>query len=241
MLDDTRELLQDITLSQQSLLQNVDDILSHPITRTHARAWVDSLRVLTFDDGHDDQDEESAQRHEKTLSGQCQPCQARLPLPCGHICDHLAPDGTNFDDREIELQKYANPCVHVQERSCDYCQNIPLFPNEGNVTKFCIRRLKQPTTNDTEDCNHFVAVSYCWSSESIDEDINSPAYQVVGEDGSIREARAAKDTIDRAVAFARENGLRMIWIDQVCLGHFSSVLGQRVADTLLNIGMHRAR
>jgi len=40
---------------------------------------------------------------------------------------------------------------------------------------------------------------------------------VVEEDGSVREMRASKHTIDRAVAFAAQNGYRMIWIDQECI------------------------
>jgi hypothetical protein len=37
----------------------------------------------------------------------------------------------------------------------------------------------------------------------------------VEEDGTSRDMRASNSTIDRVVDFARENGFRMIWIDQV--------------------------
>ncbi|KZL86141.1 hypothetical protein CI238_09115, partial [Colletotrichum incanum] len=46
---------------------------------------------------------------------------------------------------------------------------------------------------------------------------NDEPYEVVEEDGTVRKVRASRNTIDRVVAFARENGFRMIWIDQECI------------------------
>ncbi|KAK2603282.1 hypothetical protein N8I77_009750 [Diaporthe amygdali] len=114
--------------------------------------------------------------------------------------------------REGELLKYSDPCVHVNENSCHFCQHIPLFPNRGKLTRFRIRRVFPPNFKGSAHCDHFVAVSYCWSSENNTE---SEPYKVVEEDGTVRNVRAQNSTIDRVVAYARENGFRMIWIDQI--------------------------
>ena len=71
-------------------------------------------------------------------------------------------------------------------------------------------------------CDHFVAVSYCYSAQpgfgdDGDNDVQGEdhLYSIVEEDGSTRQARAPRAVIDRAVAFAAQNGYRMVWIDQV--------------------------
>ncbi|RSL64479.1 hypothetical protein CEP54_004704 [Fusarium duplospermum] len=224
MFDDTRELLpgesrdEAESNTRYKLRENVATIIDQRMTRVHTSSWADSLRFLTFDDGHDDEPHETNQ--ETPLLGQCQPCQDRLPLPAGHVCEkHLSlTSTTKIENREAELHKYANPCVHVREHSCKTCQNVPLFPNEGKITKFRIRRVNKPGSNEVSRCDHFVAVSYCWSAATANRsDDEEGPYKVVEEDGSVRDMRAAKSTIDRVVTFARENGFRMIWIDQECI------------------------
>ncbi|RMJ15404.1 hypothetical protein CDV36_004942 [Fusarium kuroshium] len=224
MFDDTRELLPDEPRDEAGngtrykLRENVATIIDQRMTRVHTSSWADSLRFLTFDDGHDHEPQERNQ--ETPLLGQCQPCQERLPLPAGHVCEkHLSLTPTaKIENREAELHKYANPCVHVREHSCKACQNIPLFPNEGNITKFRIRRVNKVGSNELSRCDHFVAVSYCWSAATANRsDDEEGPYKVVEEDGSVRDMRAAKSTIDRVVTFAQENGFRMIWIDQECI------------------------
>ncbi|KAI8677386.1 HET domain-containing protein [Fusarium sp. Ph1] len=224
MLDDTRELLPDEILDQAEnatwykLRENVATIIGQRMTRVHTSSWADSLRFLTFDDGHDHEPQEANQN--TPLFGQCQPCQERLPLPAGHVCEkHLSLTPTaRIENREAELHKYADPCVHVREHSCNTCQHIPLFPNEGKATKFRIRRVNKVGSNEHSRCDHFVAVSYCWSAATANRSDNEEGpYKVVEEDGSVRDMRAAKSTIDRVVTFARENGFRLIWIDQECI------------------------
>ncbi|KAF4991859.1 hypothetical protein FDECE_13886 [Fusarium decemcellulare] len=227
MIDDTRHLLQDESQSQippklhQSLQQNVPEILSHRVVRSHATSWADNLRFLTFDDSDETSDATTAlttASDVKTpIHGQCQPCQARLPVPSGHFCGRHIFNRSNVKDREAELHKYDNPCVHVREHTCEDCQHIPLFPNEGKVTKFRIRRVSRRTNDQASNCDHFIAVSYCWSDDTNRGNANDPPYKVIEEDGSIRDMRVAKNTTDRIVAFARENGFRMIWIDQECI------------------------
>ena len=103
---------------------------------------------------------------------------------------------------------------------------IPLYPNRGRVTKFRIRRLKPKGTKQSElgICTHFVAVPYCWPTPSAQNSgetkRDGEQYQVLEEDmKTVRSIRAPKDTIDRAVSFATQNGFQMIWIDQVTHQH----------------------
>lgn len=242
MIDDTRSLeAGDKSHPPFCLSKNVDSILKHTVTRAHANRWARNLRLLTFDDSYDNSqnrsedaatdtissdgvgicnDTEEAEEHFR-ITGQCSPCEKRLPPPPGHICEQHMPD--NFkkfssEDREAELRKFTNPCVHVQEHTCDECRHIPLFPNQGKVTRFRIRRLLPVGSDKLAECCHFVAVSYCWTSQGdLDSRPDEEPYLVREENGTIRQIRAQRATIDRVVSFARENGFRMIWIDQECI------------------------
>ncbi|KAI1135020.1 heterokaryon incompatibility protein-domain-containing protein [Hypoxylon sp. FL0543] len=227
MLDDTKGVApggQGSESAQPQFRPSRDDvakILDSSMMRHHASRWASHLRFLTFDDSCEDsagskcttltgpQDEKSL------LHGQCQPCSRRVPIPSGHVCASHSFNKEELPGREVELRKYADPCVHVREHSCDDCQRIPLFPNGRQVTKFRIRRVYPLDVEKNASCTHFVAVSYCWSSEKNDD--KTISYKVIEEDGRVRDARASNATIDRAVAFARENGFRMIWIDQECI------------------------
>lgn len=221
LVDDTQELIQHDKKDQASLLTNVDQILRHRIIRDHAKKWADSLRFLTFDDSEEDVQSSTvttgtSQETLPAIEGQCQPCQARLPIPSGHLCSQHQLPSHLVENYEARLREYANPCVHVQQHSCKDCQNIPLFPNKGKVTKFRIRRVYEPSSETLRNCDHFVAVSYCWSSEDKGSNPNEEPYKIVEEDGkTVRSMRASNSGIDRAVNFARENGFRMIWLDKV--------------------------
>lgn len=223
------------------LSQNVGSILEHTVTRAHANRWARNLRFLTVDDiGDNSQDRSKDATTVMTssdgvgtfndtkeveepcgITGQCSPCEKRLPPPSGHVCEqHMSPDFQKFssEHREAEFRKFTDPCVHVQEHSCHECQHIPLFPNQGKVSRFRIRRLL-PTGNDKlPECCHFIAVSYCWTSQGDSKSqLDEEQYLVREEDGTVRPIRAQRSTIDRVVSFARENGFRMIWIDQECI------------------------
>ncbi|XXH01682.1 hypothetical protein Hte_008043 [Hypoxylon texense] len=222
MFDDTREIPnigQGVASArpQFRLSENVAKILKSTEMRHHASRWASNLRFLTFDDSEYDLADNctaptTPQSPKDSLRGQCQPCARRVPVPSGHMCEHHAPMKSEIPDREAELHKYANPCVHVREHSCFDCQHIPLFPNERRVTRFRIRRVYSSDIERATLCTHFVAVSYCWSNEKNNGE--TVPYKVIEEDGRIRDTRASNTTIDRIVAFARENGFRMIWIDQ---------------------------
>ena len=127
-----------------------------------------------------------------------------------------------ISEYEEQATEYDDPCIHVRDAACEECMHLPLFPNSGKATKVRIRRLKPKGIQQSKlgMCAHFVAVSYCWSSSNAEKldvsDVDGEQYEVIEEDmKTVRATRAPKDTIDRAVSFAAQNGFRMIWIDQV--------------------------
>ena len=227
MIDDTKNLDVDVRPSRIKLSSEIDDILKHQVVRAHAERWSHNLRFLTFDESgprcddtvstvsqDPDNSIEEICADSESVSGQCQRCELRTPVPSGHRCEsHIRVDRREHD-REEALKEYANPCVHVRELTCSHCKHIPLFPNHGVVTTFKIRRIDPAAWTQ---CRHFVAISYCWAAQKIGPDESPrPTYTVIEEDGISRDMRASSATIDRAVDFARQNGFRMIWIDQVC-------------------------
>jgi hypothetical protein len=112
-------------------------------------------------------------------------------------------------------------CIHVSARTCKDCESMPLWPNEEQVKNFKVVRLdnKEETGFEFSSCDHFIAVSYCWPPPKFDDDGNiiqhTGQYLVRDEGGRTRPNRAPEDVLDRAVAFAAQNGIRLIWIDQV--------------------------
>jgi hypothetical protein len=248
MIDDTKHLEDGIRAPYINLSSEIDEILKYEVVRAHAERWSHNLRFLTFDDsglsrdGNElvkspkpDDDIEEIGSNPNPIIGQCQRCELRTPVPSGHQCEshfRVKPD----NKRERALQEYANPCVHVCELSCAYCKHIPLFPNQGTVTTFKICRIDPKAWTR---CRHFVAISYCWSAQKLESD-GSPRtpYQVIEEDGKPRDMRASSSTIDRAVDFARQNGFRMIWIDQV---HDLSQIFRQATDLAIRNVLSKTR
>lgn len=162
----------------------------------------------------------------------CARCEFGVRLPStGHHCAFHKGPSRSFPDENFNKADL-DACSHVRDLTCSYCQHVPLFPSHGKARRFRIRRvvperetLPEPQEWDPIEynefpCSHFVAVSYCWESQFAnfdgeEEGVDEAPYTVVEEDGSIRPARAPRSTLDRVVAFAAQNGYRLIWIDQV--------------------------
>lgn len=197
----------------------VQSIVEHRCGREYATTWSRNLRFLTFDDEGPDVGPETPGEtmiaSKGKLTGQCTRCAKRISPSAGHICcAHILGEGADY--MEKRLKDYSNPCVHVKKRSCEDCSSLPLFPTKERARRFRIRRLRAKGTlpSKLSICTHFVAVSYCWSDDRAM--LETEPYHILEEDGlTRRENRAPANVIDRAVAFAAENGLRMIWIDQV--------------------------
>lgn len=98
--------------------------------------------------------------------------------------------------------------------SCHKCQKFSTFPPRQKSKTFSIVR--------GIECSHYVAISYCWPKDEVGEPIEHiPKYRVRTRDqqGKLiaRGNRAPNDVIDRAVEFAKSQGIRLIWLDKECL------------------------
>ena len=232
MNDDTRG--EACTLSASQVVPLIDEIAKHRISRFQIRGWARRLKFLTFDENNDCEVSERSATEKTTDENpreQCAKCEFRVPLPNDHhkCSEHRLHRQSRSPYNPVTTK--SNLCEHVREVTCWHCETVPLFPNDRKATRFKIRRV---TSNDFPydftfpgpekklgdhnewPCGHFVAVSYCWAAfptQSADRDDHP--YKVIEEDGSERKARASKEALDRAVAFAAQNGYRMIWIDQV--------------------------
>ncbi|KAF1845410.1 uncharacterized protein K460DRAFT_108754 [Cucurbitaria berberidis CBS 394.84] len=249
MIDDTRGEPCTVTVAQISPW--IDNIAKHRITQLHTRGWARRLRFLTFDGpGFSSQDGPA----------QCARCELGVQIPRNsHFCNsHRRVNRSNVEKAANDLQA----CNHIAKVTCSYCKDLPLFPNQEKATRFRIRRVisreqshrhdfddgyipKEPghgrSTGDHDEwpCGHFVAVSYCWAapstpSKGMDTKTEVP-YRITEEDGSVRDARASKQTIHRAVNFAAQNGYRMIWIDQECIqqdDEFEQSIGVQAMDAV---------
>lgn len=90
------------------------------------------------------------------------------------------------------------------------------------MRNFCIIRAGAGIDRKAaKPCNHYVAVSYCWPETTDDgrgnEIRHKSIYNVRLNDRVIRGNRAPEEVISRAVQFARENNMRLVWIDQECI------------------------
>ncbi|KAH6715572.1 heterokaryon incompatibility protein-domain-containing protein [Leptodontidium sp. MPI-SDFR-AT-0119] len=157
------------------------------------------------------------------------------------LCDACVASGKHCLNPAHNLEKTPvfrfGECVHVNARSCGDCEKVPLFPNEAKFS----------------NCDHFVAVSYCWPPLQYDTEGNAiqhkGRYSVKDLDGRVRPNRAPEDVITRAVEFAAQSGIRLIWIDQECIDQEDPAdkeLGIQVMDKVyqrafLSIGLLRSR
>lgn len=198
-----------------------DTISQFCTDRKPSQRWAQDLCFLTFEE-----EEEAVVLGNVGIKRQCQRCEQDLKALPGHVCaaHRLNADPKYLKARERGIAKKLDNCVHVSEAACQDCEHLPLFPNTGRPTKFRIQRLRPKHGQSTRPsrCNHFVAVSYCHSD--FEQSASSPGlkeedpYIVVEEDGvTERPIRAPRTVLDRAVDFCRQNGMRMIWIDQVYL------------------------
>jgi hypothetical protein len=107
--------------------------------------------------------------------------------------------------------------------SCSRCCMFPNFPRHRRVGNFKLVQPWEHCGREPPTCDHFLAVSYCWSSfqdterhyrirdctstQGLRSSIYLPADRRVPPD----------EILDRAVELASAMGLRCIWIDQACL------------------------
>ncbi|KAJ8113740.1 hypothetical protein OPT61_g4192 [Boeremia exigua] len=150
--------------------------------------------------------------------------------PTGDLTNHdLNPDGFDSDVEE-QMMEYAKKLSReansdgrktsheAESRAsssdprntpCKVCAAYPEFPHRTKPRTF---RLVRPAITDV--CQHYIAVSYCWSGGPKTTAPNEPKtpapenYLVRDLDGHQRPCRASNDVLDRAVDVANSCGLQ---------------------------------
>ncbi|KAH9233533.1 hypothetical protein K456DRAFT_1909066 [Colletotrichum gloeosporioides 23] len=182
-------------------LEQVKSLWRFQVSRAQAENWAfRDMRFLVFDDSsldYDSDDEDAMMQRALRLSTQVE-----------------------AEEQRSETLDYM-PQNYGDDFECRICSGIPEFPTHRKARFFRLFRpadilptLLQNRATSVDVCTHYVAVSYCWPAEEVE---NKGTSVVRNLDGSVRPARALDDVLDRAVDFANSCGLRMIWIDQECL------------------------
>lgn len=114
-----------------------------------------------------------------------------------------------------QLKHFPAVCKHIAGHYCGGClKNVPIspFPASSRVKRLRIVQQSEICPEDYAKCKNFVAVSYQWKAGQP-----SGMYRVRDIDGGYRPSNAPDDVLARVIDFARENGFRFFWIDQVSL------------------------
>jgi hypothetical protein len=106
--------------------------------------------------------------------------------------------------------------------TCDKCVGYPSFDDgrihSDNRDPAQMRILRLTNPGDLADCIHYVAISYCWQQPRASLGDETPAMNHVIMDGdNQRMSRVSPNIIRRAIDFAMQKDLRLIWIDQECI------------------------
>ena len=264
MIDDTRDNASVLNDDPQTFLAEVTDLFQLRSDRNYAYNWSRDLKLLTLDDvehsGPIDDVQHSTRCAQCVASGEeidptkpikdktqvwmCNACREGPYFLGGRyhcstcdggdydLCARCVSKGVHCEDSTHKLLYSPLVCQHMAAHSCSSCMYMPLFPEKATIKEFKIVKQSDLLRAKTQ-CTHFVAVSYCWPH---DEGTANPQYRVRDENGNTRPNRAPNSVLDRAVAFARENGMRFIWIDQV-----DSNACFRICDTNNSEGVHQPR
>lgn len=95
----------------------------------------------------------------------------------------------------------------AEQRSCEL-QHIASFTT--NVYK-----LVRTEPKDFPDCKHYIAVSYCWHSLGNAAYFGPPYFVTCGP--VLRSAVCPATLLERVIAYAAKEDMRLIWIDQECI------------------------
>lgn len=127
-------------------------------------------------------------------------------IQAGHL-RFITFDGEN-QPGQYELEENYPLKMH-----CRHCVGVPHFPSNWDSSRNKIVRLT--SAGELEDCVHYLAVSYRWAD--LADDDKPPAYKVRTEWGE-RPNIAPNTILNRAICCAAGHGIRLIWIDQECIG-----------------------
>lgn len=95
----------------------------------------------------------------------------------------------------------------IQANNCEL-QQLRAFENNQ-------KHLIRTEPSDFEDCKDYIAVSYCWHSLGNAE-YHGPTYSIQCE-SALRTAKCPQALLERVIAYAAKEDMRLIWIDQDCI------------------------
>lgn len=236
LVDDTMGPVE--PLSEATIKTKIAEIAQFRTNRTKGYHWVThQLKVLVSDEEDDDdtvdeqyegQDEDVNLAYDSDDSADMERYGIELSLQGAGT--QVRPPRARATDR-VKSDREVSQCPR--------CNKYPPFSRTRRTRQF---RLVEPWKylkegDEHEACDHFVAVSYCWSSyesssrtcqirDCTGSRTDTPRAQR-GSKGKSRDDNVYLSTengrvpfdevLDRAVEFASSKGLRCIWIDQACL------------------------
>lgn len=197
MLDDLNIPIGAIRPCGKSLKEQILDIQRFRSRRDEAHVWAAKLRFLKVgsnggipavgDTSSPNISEDSASK--ETVD------QGRASL--GSI------DGENDSSADsVSKSSTEEPCL---------CDLIPSFQKGYEYPS-----LELTSADLLAGCRHYVAVSYCWSTSEERQAETGKTYTIETAQGP-RANKAPSSILDRAIAYAAEYGLGLIWIDQECI------------------------
>lgn len=207
-------------------IEKMKDLWKFSIRRSAAQTWAyRDIKFLVYDD-IDDEMKGGTDDEQPFYDSEDEAATLQRAIEMSLETEHNSPEEEPSQHAETgPSHQHQSPNDHKPSGGCDICCNVPEFPYTRKARTF---RLISPASlypdRDLEQiplCTHYVAVSYCWPEPIFDDQgqlLKTPVESKVRDlDGTVRDARALDDVLDRAVDFANCVGLRMIWIDQECL------------------------
>lgn len=194
MLDDSKPMKL-AGASGARMIEEMIQIKKCQVPRKPSQRWARNLRLLAFDDGVSDDDDDK-------------------PTDAAWESGSSSVVGCQLDALEY-FSAFPLGGDRWNTQSCTTCRGFPEFPTDGRIKNLRLVCPKAPEGDKwaAGNCSHYCSVSYCWSNNET----GRGSYQVRLPDGTTRPNRAPNAVLHRAIAFAIQNQMRFIWIDQECI------------------------
>lgn len=210
MLDDLNTPLGAIRPDGKSLKAQILEVQHFSRSRDDSHKWASNLRFLKVgrpDDTQVGNRDETTSSHVESLEDEIPHSDSQEMIGLETIDDQTL-DLDHSDD--ADLIGTSSLTESDLEPSCS-CGSVAPF--EKNHQYKC---LELTAKDSLTDCEHYVAVSYCWEN-AIDKPGSSEKTHVIQTATGNRSNKAPSSIIDQAIAYAAVQGLGLIWIDQECI------------------------
>jgi hypothetical protein len=206
--------------SAEAFQAQIVEIASHQFDRDRNLTWAENLRFLTPYHAEESLSQEitrgSSRRDKIYISG----THSFIPPT---LRTWYADSKLNTS-AQLSLSSPSASQKKGHDDSCD-CYSCAIFsvkePANDSYFRKPILRLTAP--GEIRDCTHYLAISYCWqqpvaSVDTFDEGHQSQKqHYVIRTPTGARQNRAPTSILDRAIAYAASQSIRLIWIDQECI------------------------